>query len=85
VLASFRARRAAGAIPATGSDASAVATTATAQALPHSAHPRRWILNAVMLFFLAVGAFMLWYGNRAGHLRPAELMRWVQTHVHRGQ
>ena len=85
VLASFRARRVAGAIPATGSDASAIATTSTAQALPHSAHPRRWILNAVMLFFLAVGAFMLWYGNRAGHLRPAELVQWVRTHVHRGQ
>ena len=35
-------------------------------AAAQSGHRRRWVVNAVMLFLLAVGGVVLWYGSHAG-------------------
>ena len=50
------------------------------------AHPRRrWVLNAVMLFLLAVGGLVLWYGNHPEQLQPQGVVQWIKSHLHRGQ
>jgi potassium/hydrogen antiporter len=81
VLASFRVRRSAAA-------AEAVTPSVSVNAVPmpaDSAHPRRrWVLNAVMLFLLAMGGLVLWYGNHAEKLQPSGVVQWIKVHLHRG-
>ena len=81
VLASFRARRATPAV------AEAVpGTPVYTSAVPAPAHPRRrWILNAAMLFLLAVGGVVLWYGNHPERLQPKGAVQWIKLHLHRAQ
>jgi potassium/hydrogen antiporter len=81
VLASFRARR-----------SSPVAASAVAgipvytSAAPAPAHPRRrWLLNAAMLFLLAVGGVVLWYGNHPERLQPKGAVQWIKVHLRRAQ
>jgi cell volume regulation protein A len=82
VLASFRARRAAPAAAA-GPAAEPSADLPLAEAPTHPR--RRWVLNAVMLFLLAVGGVVLWYGNHSQQLQPRGVVQWIQRHLHRGQ
>ncbi len=79
VLAAFRVRRSAPAEsamtdPQISPDA-LPAVTATVRPRPR----RRWLLNAVTLFLLAVGGVVLWYGNHP------ERLQWIRTHLHRRQ
>jgi hypothetical protein len=80
VLASFRVRRSAPAV--------AGATEVSAEVPPLAAatvHPRRrWVLNAVMLFLLALGGLVLWYGNHPEQFRPQGVAQWMKAHLHRG-
>jgi len=82
VLASFRARRSA---PAA---AAGPVTQISVEVLPlpaAPAHPRRrWVLNAVMLFLLAAGGVVLWYGNHPEQLQPQGVVQWTKMHLHRG-
>ena len=81
VLASFRARRSSPAVAGP-----VLEISVDASPLPGApVHPRRrWVLNAVMLFLLAVGGVVLWYGNHPEHLQPKGVVRWIQEHLHRG-
>ena len=70
VLASFRARRSA---PARSHAAEGTEPAGDVPA-PRSFGPagtrRRFVLNAVMLVMLAVGGFVLWYGNHSDRCIP---------------
>ncbi|MGH9539402.1 MAG: cation:proton antiporter [Terriglobales bacterium] len=79
VLASFRARRATAVL---ATETTAVAPESTTSA-PRPPHRRRWIVNAVLLFLLAFGGFVLWYGNQPGHARFTGAIEWIRTHLHR--
>jgi cell volume regulation protein A len=81
VLASFRARRSAPADAALAAQISVDAPLPTAPAHPR----RRWVLNAVMLFLLAVGGVVLWYGNHPAQLQPQGVVQWIKAHLRRGQ
>jgi potassium/hydrogen antiporter len=85
VLAAFRARRSAPTATAEpGTEVSADA--APTPAIPVQPEPRRrWVLNAVMLFLLAVGGVVLWYGNHSEKLQPQGIVQWVKVHLHRSQ
>ncbi|MGA9801375.1 MAG: cation:proton antiporter [Terriglobales bacterium] len=82
ILASFRARRAA---PVSAA-APAADIALDVQTLPGApVHPRRrWVLNAVMLFLLALGGLVLWYGNHPERLQPQGVVEWIKVHLHRG-
>ena len=83
ILASFRARRAAPAAVTAAAGASEAANLPVAPAQP--GHRRRFALNAVMLFLLAVGGLMLWYGNHSERLHPSGAVQWIKARLHRGQ
>jgi hypothetical protein len=80
VLASFRVRRSAPAVER-------VPLSVSVNAVPMPADPahprRRWVLNAVMLFLLAMGGLVLWYGNHAEKLQPSGVVQWIKVHLHR--
>jgi cell volume regulation protein A len=44
---------------------------------------KRWILDAVLLVLLGLGACILWYGNEPVEQRPRSLQHWVQLHLRR--
>jgi potassium/hydrogen antiporter len=81
VLASFRARRSSPTVAGP-----VLEISVDASPLPGApVHPRRrWVLNAVMLFLLAVGGVVLWYGNHPEQLQPQGVVQWIQKHLHRG-
>jgi len=83
VLASIRARKSPSPVP----DAAARASPEIARPeIPTQAVARRgWILNAVLLFLLAFSGLVLWYGQQPEPLRSDGIVKWVQTHFHRGQ
>jgi len=82
VLASFRARGSAPAVVGT----TVAGTPVYTSAVPAPAHPRRrWLLNAAMLFLLAVGGVVLWYGNHPEQLPPKGAVQWIKVHLHRAQ
>ena len=83
ILASFRARRAAPAAAPAAEVASEAAKLPVAPAQP--GHRRRFALNAVMLFLLALGGLMLWYGNHSERLHPSGAVQWIKARLHRGQ
>jgi hypothetical protein len=82
VLASFRARRASPVV-AGALDASAIG--ASSEVSVKRPHRSRWLVNAVLLFLLAAGGFMLWYGNQPGHFRSGGVVEWVRVLLHRRQ
>jgi potassium/hydrogen antiporter len=84
VLASLRARQAA-ALPGGAPEAGLAAAAATTEAPPRPAQSRRWTVNAVLLLLLAVGGFVLWYGNQPGHMGPTSVVTWMRTHLRRGR
>jgi len=45
---------------------------------------RRWILDSALLFFLALSALFLWYGNQSPESRPAAVEHWLRMHLKRG-
>ena len=83
ILASFRARRAAPAAATTAKVDLEAAKVPVAPARP--GHRRRFALNAMMLFLLAVGGLMLWYGNHSERLHPSGAVQWIKARLHRGQ
>ena len=85
VLASLRARRAA---PVPAATPAAEASAEAPSGLPAPAQPRshrRWVLNAVMLFLLALAGVVLWYGNHPDRSQPKNFVQWIKTHLHREQ
>ena len=38
-----------------------------------------------MLFLLAMGGLVLWYGNHPEQLQPQGVVQWMKAHLHRGQ
>jgi cell volume regulation protein A len=85
VLASFRARRSAPATADTGVTEAVLEAPAIGAAEAQPGPRRRWVLNAVMLFLLAVGGVVLWYGNHPERLQPKGIVQWIQVHLRRGQ
>ena len=81
VLASFRARQVAAALPAPAAEVDVFAS-ATPEISSRPTPGRRWVLNALMLVLLTMGGFLLWYGNQPGRMRA---MEWIQTHLRRPQ
>ena len=74
VLASFRVRR------SEAADSQVHGRSRPLRPRPRlTAHPRRrWMLNAVMLFLLAVGGLVLWYGNHPEQLQPQGVVQWIK-------
>jgi len=60
-----------------------VPTVAKEQPATAAAYHRRWLLDAVLLAFLAVAGLVLWYGNQPVASRPPRLEKWIQVHLHR--
>jgi cell volume regulation protein A len=54
-----------------------------ANAVPSKNSSRRLILDAALLFLLAVGGVLLWYGNQPPQNRPAALVHWMKI-LHSG-
>jgi NhaP-type Na+/H+ and K+/H+ antiporter len=82
VLASLRMRRATSA-PDSPASGEISADPIPAEANAASPGPRRrWVLNAVMLFLLAAGGVVLWYGNHPE--KPRGVVEWIRLHLHRG-
>lgn len=80
VLASFRVRRSK---PVSTGAAEGTVEIPLAPVAP-SYPRRRWVLNAIMLFLLAVGGLVLWYGNHPERLQPQGVVQWIRAHMHRG-
>ena len=85
VLASFRARRSAPAVAAGDNTAVASEALPAPATLPQAGPRRRWVLNAVLLFLLALGALVLWYGKHSEKVQPNSAVQWIKTRLHRGQ
>ena len=83
VLASIRARKSLSPVP----DVVAEASPQTAKPeIPAPAVARRgWILNALLLFLLAFSGLVLWYGKQPEPVWSQGVVKWIQTHFHRGQ
>ena len=41
-------------------------------------------MGLLLLFLLAVGGVVLWYGNHSEKLQPQGVVQWVRVHLHRG-
>jgi cell volume regulation protein A len=63
-------------------DEDAEATAADVPAvIPETAPRRRWVLNAVLLALLALGALIWWYGEPTNPKRT-HIAGWVREHMH---
>jgi cell volume regulation protein A len=71
--------------PAAITDEITEAQLGEAPVVPAVAKSKRWILDAVLLVLLGLGACILWYGNQPLEQRPRSLQHWVQLHLHRAR
>jgi hypothetical protein len=92
IWGSLRAPRVALAEAAASSSGGAATEIASATPSTHEPAPPSpsiegkrpgWILDFVLLVFLALSALFLWYGDQSPESRPAGIERWVSAHLKR--
>jgi Na+:H+ antiporter len=68
---------------ATAQDAALSLAAPPERPAPASRLQRRWILDAALLFCLAVGGVILWYGNPPAGASPGAVLHWIREHLHK--
>jgi NhaP-type Na+/H+ and K+/H+ antiporter len=67
---------------AASADGNAPPSILAVPAIPRSTRShRRWLLDAVLLFLLAIGGFVVWYSKLPFESRILGIREWVRLHV----
>ena len=85
LFGSVKIRREAAETVAAGESAAVPAETAAATLPQEKAGraQRRWVLDATLLFCLAIAGVVLWYGNARNGSGPPSMLHWIRQRLHR--